>query len=526
MVFDRGSFLEFREDEMFSVLQRAVKADSSNSCYETSFIPPQTASTVVVPTQYAPMAAYGGVSQYNNGSTHWIDIYYSSTHKANLRGTYIIMRYQPYQARSITTPGFWGCPINPGAAGNGLNINTGYSIPWHPAYWFQNIYLFSGPQNSLVEQYVFSFPRFGDLCAARALLEYKRDALENSTMFTPCIESSFDDVTLSPESVQRAQLWLCGQSSPSGDNAARGGSIATVAAANNVSIESIEKCIPLSDLLASCCNPGYFVNSPKIRFQFTLTNMDQIAFCSAAPAGAVYGQGSQLAARATYNGAAIGNCSPVYVPVTDFRLMADATRLTPPQTQETAIEHKEGIPINVPYAEYYPIPSVQSQQIVCTGQSNVFTVILGFDAYLAAAQLRGTAGPVQNYSQKDSGALTTIALLYGTDQTTKQPISQTVPTNPANLTFVSNNGAAYALYRKAAGSDRSNLLAPAIPSQRYFVYNYYFLPLYPSHLLHLTADARDIRIDNTGSIARTICTFIKRFNGVQIQSNGECDKVV
>jgi len=531
MVFDRNAFLEFKDDEMYSNLQKAVRADASNNASESNFIPPQTApSAVSLASTNNVGAITHSESVYNNGSTHWIDVYLSSSHKINLRSTYLVIDYTPVQGRRTgAAEGFFGCPIDPTGS---ATADQGYSIPFHIGHWFQNMYLFTGSDNSLVEQYVFGGTRFGDLCTARALLEYKQNALENaSSMFTPCIERSFDSLILTPESECRTQRHLCGAidaNLSSGASTLRGGARG-VALGEVTNVQKMQICVPLSDLLASACNPGYLVNSSKIRLQFTMKNPTDIPFCAGTVVDDATGasSGSQRSARNIYNAA--NTCTDVAIFVNMVRLFVDSSKMTVPQVVDTAVEHKEGIPTNIPYMEYYPIPSIQSQQIVVTGQSNVSTVVLGFDAYASNVLVSGVPahGWVQNYAQKDTGKLTSLSVLYGTDMCTKNPIQQFTPNLFGNVepTMPSSNAIAYALYRKASCSDRANLLAPCVSPWRFFVYNFYYLPIFPAHMLHITADPRDVRIDNTGPTGRSIVTIIKRFNGVQISSNGTADKM-
>lgn len=552
MVFDRSAFMRFEDDDRYTILQKAIRVDSSNSAYEMVVVPPQTSSsaqTFTATCADGAIVASPGYGAYNNGNVQYIDVYYGSNFKPNVSGLYLVIEYKPYQFRRLTNAGtaFVGCPIDPNTTPERVNEYSpmGYSIPYHPAYWFDNVYLFSGSSDQTVEQYVFGENRFGDLCNARALMEYRRDAIEHASgFFTPCIESKFDDLTLSPESVNRTQKWLIGSINTTGGQlgyntwvsgpevnlpitgrnvalpvpCSRGGTPADALQPGLNEPVLFEKAIPLSDLLSSATNQGFWTNAPKLRFQFTMKTGDKIAFC-AANCGGNFNTGSQAAMQATYNAIGVGNCSPVYIAVSRIRMLSDSARMTPTQSIETASEKKEMIVNNIPFFDWFSQPSQSQSQIVVTGQRDVQAIVVGFDAWNSPTNVVGSwrGNAVGNYSQKDQGNLTYLSLLYGVDQTLKQPLNVT----PSAV----SNGLAYALYRKACNLDRANLVAPALPFDRYFVYNYYFFPVFPQSSVHLVSDPRDVRIDISAVAQRSIVTLLKRFNGAQLSSNSSVDKL-
>lgn len=541
MPFDRKSFLTFVDNERYNTLSKSIRADASACCNEITQVPPQTAASAQNFPPIGPGGASATYSVYNNGSTHWIEIYYGSNYKPNLYGTYIMMQYTPYQYRNYNptgpVPGFVGCPIDPqtGTAG------TGYSLPWNPLYWFSNAYLYSGANNETVEQYVFGTNQVGNLSTARILSEYKRDAIESNSLsfFTPCIESAFDDLLLSNESVMRSQKWLCGATQAPGlSNPANQGGSTSSTSVQTTSIKTFNKLIPLSDVFSTCTNTGYWINSPKVRFQFTMKTGDQICYCCM-NTNTTYGSGSQSTAQTLYNATVPASlCSPVYIAVQSIQLLVDSARTTAMQTIDLANEHKDMITQNIAYYNYFPVPATSSSQIVVTSQRDVQTCILGFESYLAPQGLvgantcvDGAVGPVQNYSQKDSGRVSSISILYGNDQALRQPIkgqngNATILGNApiVNPSYPLQDALAYAMYCKASNSDRRNMLAMAIPFDRYFCYHYYYLPIYPSDCPHLTSDPRDLRMDiATTEPARSVVTIVKRFAGVQISANGSVD---
>lgn len=542
MVFDKKAFLQFEDDARYNLLNKTIKADSSNASLESSQIPPQTAPS---PQSFPASVTVAGVSipsttgklfsesVYNNGASHYIDVYLGSSYKANLSGFYLMMKYSAYQYRALAIKApavaidtvMCACPIPPSDA-------TGYSIPFDPAYWFQNIYLQSGSDNSTIEQYVFGENKFGDLSMVRHLQEIKGPALEQNSMsfFTPCIESKFDDTSLSLESIKRAQTWLCGNTN---SNSNQGGSTADdTFDESKHSIKTNTKMIPLSLLLSTCRTPGFLTNSAKVRLQFTMKNGDNIPFCCGPTTVFSGGNATQTNIRSTYNTAK--NCSPVYIGVTGMTLLTDSARVSALQAIDLAEDHKENQVCNIGFNEYYPIPSISSQQIVVTGQSQVNTAILGYPAWLKDCTggtntnfVQSAQGCVQNYSQHDSGNATSISILYGTDQMLKQPMR--LDNSRFGSSFVTNafnNTIAYTMYVKSCNADLTNSVVPlAIPFDRFQFYNFYFLPIYPTASgVHITTDARDIRIDNTADTGRSVTTIVKKFGGVQIASDGSVSR--
>jgi hypothetical protein len=571
MPFDKSKFLQFVDDDRYTLLQRAIKIDCSNAVMELVRVPPQTAAGSVS-YSYASTSVTGILNQtvscFNNGATHYIDCYFGSNYKALLSSCYVMIQYYTGQFRSnfataTTSLGsFFGVPIDPsssvtlsstianttggtlqtaatGIVGSAV-LGTGYSIPFEPGHLFDNVYLMSGASQSVIEQYTIH-NQFRNIALSRHVLDYKREALEGAhdSFFTPCIESKFDDCTLSSESVTRNQKWL-GSDGPSFGGSSFGGTLAATEALYKIggtahpNIPYQTKNIPLSDLFDCCKVPAYLCNSPKMRFQFTMITPDQVCFCAnntiTPPSGGTYaafgtipilstgsityGINAQTQAQTNYN--LTNGCSVPYFFVTQIQLYIDSSRTTPMQSVEIATDHKEMAMNNLGYLEHFPIPSIQSQQIVVTGQRDVQAVILKFEAYLSNTQVLGASGAVQNWLQADQGGLTSLQAMYGNSQNTKQPMQ-------LDINNKYNNTIAYTNYRKNCNNDKNNLLANAIPFDRFWVYNLYCMHFFPCYSIHLQSDSQDIRMDNSPSANRNVVSIVRKFKGIQISSDGQVE---
>lgn len=569
MPFDKKAFLHFTDDERYTLLQKSIRVDSSNGLMELYRVPPQTAAGSVTYTFTSP-AVTGTLSKtesvYNNGGTHYIDVYFGANYKPLLASCYVMLQYYTGQFRSVfdtatTSLGsFFGVPIDPssvpasplttpfvgtvqtaatGILGSAV-LGTGYSIPFETGNLFDNVYLMNGASQMVMEQYTIH-NQFRNIALSRHVLDYKQHALENAhdSFFTPCIESKFDDSSLSAESILRAQRWL-GANGPAFGGAAFHVSLASGKALYEIGGTAYPtapyqtKNIPLSDIFDTCKVPAFLTNTPKMRFQFTMTNPDQICFCAnntvsqvggtAASLGVVpaigtgsiiYGLSSQSQAQQNYN--ATNGCSQPYFFVTNVQMFVDSARTTPMQSVEIAEDHKEMAYNNIGYLDHFPIPSVASNQIVVTGQRDVQSCILKYEAYLAPAQVLGAYGAVQNWLQADQGGLSSLQAMYGNSQNTKQPMV-------LDATNKYNNTIAYTLYRKNCNNDKNNLLANAIPFDKFWVYHMYFMHFFPTYSIHLQSDAQDIRMDNSSTTSgRNVVSIVRRFRGVQINSAGEVD---
>ena len=572
MVFDKKSFMRFEDDDRYTLLQKTIRIDSSNGLMELYRVPPQTAAGSVTYNFTTPAGDTVGTvvsttqSCFNNGGTHYIDVYFGANYKPLLASCYVMVKYFTGQFRSVfhtaTTAfgSFFGVPIDPSSvpaaplttpfigaiqtAGTGILgsvvLGTGYSLPFEPGNLFDNVYLMNGASQMVMEQYTIH-NQFRNIAMSRHLLDYKREALEGAhdSFFTPCIESKFDDSTLSAESITRAQKWMGASGSAFGGAAyavslAAGAALWQIGGTAYPAIPYQTKDIPLSDIFDTCKVPAFLTNTPKMRFQFTMTTPDQVCFCAnnsvsqvggtAASIGVIpiigtgsitYGLSSQSVAQANYN--ATNACSIPYFFVSEIQMFVDSARTTAMQSVEIAEDHKEMAVNNIGYLDHFPIPSVASNQIVVTGQRDVQSVILKYEAYLASSQVLGAYGAVQNWLQADQGGLTSLQATYGNSQNTKQPM---VLDNVNKY----NNTIAYTLYRKNCNNDRNNLLANAIPFDRFWVYNMYFMHFFPTYSIHLQSDSQDIRIDNSASVnGRNVVSIVRRFKGLQVSSTGDVD---
>lgn len=558
MPFDKKSFMRFEEDDRYTLLQKTIRIDSSNGLMELYRVPPQTGAGNVAYSFTATNGTQLLVQEtvYNNGSTHYIDCYFGANYKPLLSACYVMMTYyvgqfrnvfatattstvgayfgkpiDPYISTTLSTPFIGTAQANPDATFKGsVVLGTGYSLPFETGNLFDNVYLMNGASQMVMEQYTIH-NQFRNIALSRHVLDYKGNALENAhdSFFTPCIESKFDDSTLSTESITRAQKWM---GASGGTFAGLGGTLADAITGWGIGASKPyqTKNIPLSDIFDTCKVSAFLTNTPKMRFQFTMTTPDQVCFCAnntvtggdaatigVVPTGTVitYGQSSQQQAQTNYN--LTNACSQPYFFVTGMQMFVDSARTTPMQSVEIAEDHKEMAVNNIGFMDHFPIPSVASNQIVVTGQRDVQSCILKYEAYLAPSQVLGAYGAVQNWLQADQGGLSSLQAMYGNSQNTKQPL-QLDPNNKFNNTI------AYTLYRKNCNNDKNNLLANAIPFDRFWLYHMYFLHFFPTYSVHLQSDSQDIRMDNTATVSgRSVVSIVRRFKGVQISAAGEVD---
>jgi len=512
MVFDNGSFSENVSDPRYDILKKKIKVDKDNKAYEIQFIPPATAiKTFDAPGAGGGNLAHDLVNCWNgDGTNHYIDVYCGADFKANMQGSGLLIRYWAKQGR-LTNSGvnaYWGPPID---AASVTTVGSGSSVPWNPLYMFQTISLKINTSQTPIEQYV-NQNNLQHISTARFLLKYK-SAIENSdsTFMTPCIESNFDGVNdkLSAESCLRAQRWL----GAIGDSDDQNG--ADIVSANSEQILGIQtaagriahkkytKFIPLSDIFESCETPAIWNNVNRFRLEFTFRSPDQICFQAGTPP----------------------DSTVTYFYIDDIKLMFDSTRMQPMQTIETAEQKEKGTVENIGYMENFCVPVPYpvgggSSQLVVTGQRDVQMVILGFPA------INQGGNACVNPLQYGSGGLTSLNLLYGSDMPLRTPLNLDSPGNNAPVNNIYDNVAAYRLYIKACGCDRSPLVAPALTFRTFKFYNLYFFPIYYPALPHRNNDPRDIRLDNVGNQDYTqAVVIVRRFNGAQIMSNGLVEKL-
>jgi hypothetical protein len=493
MVFDNGAFSDFVSDSRYELLRKPLKIDKDNKAYEIQVIPPATArgtylppaSGNLLPNNATGINLAGNSGCWNaDGSVHYIDVFCGSDFKANFQGTGLLVKYFVVQGRVTNGASFWGQPIAP-ILGNPNGV--GCSLPWNPTYMFQTLSLKVNQSQTPVEQYV-NQGNLQHITTPRFLLKYKREGLERNsqTFFTPCIESKFDNATISTESGTRANNWM--------------GAVGLVNDAVNAGVNAtIGNCtyykfIPLSDLFECCEVPAVWCNVNRFRLEMTFRTPDNICF--------------QCGVQA--------NSTPCYFYVQDIKLLFDCTRMQAVQAIETAVERQQGTVENIGYLENHcvPINYGQSSQIVVTGQRDVQQVIVGFPAVTIAG------GANVNPTQYDNGSLTSINLLYGSDMPLRSPMT-------LSDGFPIQNVQAYSMYRKACGADRAPLVAPALDMLSFPFYHLYFFPIYYPSMPHRNNDPRDVRVDNNSTAAgnRQIVAVIRRFNGAQISSDGNIDKL-
>lgn len=490
MPFDNSTFSESTSDPRYDLLKKSIKVDKDSKAYEMQFIPPATAKGSFTAPATGNLLAETQQCWNSDGSMHYFDVFCGSDFKTNFQGCGILVRYFARQGRLTNAAAFWGRPISSFDA-NGDLVGPGTSVPWNPLWWVQTASLKVNQSQTPIEQYV-SQGLFQHVTTPRFILKYKQ-ALEtnDSTLLTPCIESKFDNSTISSESARRAELWL-------------GASDVEGAAANPdlIAPKYFTKFIPLSDIFECCESPAIFTNVTRFRVEFTFRTPDTIAFRCGIQA----------------------NATPTYFYIDDIKLVYDCTRMQAEQAVETAIERKEGKVENIGFVDSFPVPIAfnNGSQLVVTGQRDVQSVIALFP--MLGRTYGGAGGAVTNPIQYDSGLLTSITMMYGPDLPFRTPIKLNGTAGGARQEY--ENVMAYELYRKASGAERCNLVTPALTFEKFRQYHMYFLPIYHPSMVHRNADPRDIRVDVSGGPgAMTAYIVVRKFNGCQIQASGAVDKL-
>lgn len=490
MPFDTAAFTEYTSDARYDLLKKPVKVDKDNRAYEIQFIPPATAQGT-----YSATDTTVNINQAcwnSDGSLHYMDVYCGSDYKANMAGTFLVMKYKVAQIRTSDQAAvFLGPPIAPTQV-NGTGVGT--SIPWNPMYFFNTVALKLNQSQTPVEQYI-NAGQLHHITTARYLQKYKRSALEGNDMsfFTPCIESKYDNDTISAESANRSYNW-CGAN---GAVDARPGAVGSP-------IE-YQKVIPFSDIFECCENPGIWTNCSRFRFEFTMKLPSAVGFKCGAQAGT----------------------GGLYVFVTEVKIMFDSTRMQAMQTIETATEKQKGTVENIAYYENFVIPVTYApgSQLVATGQRDVQQLIVGFPAMGLTLDGSACVNPIQYFS----GALSSLSVIYGSDMPLRAPLAlgNNVTANSTKL-----DTQAYALYRKACGADRMNVVSVPLSLSTYRQYHLYYLPIFNPLMPHRNNDPKDLRVDTQSNLAATpgvancaAVLIIRKFAGTQVDSTGAVERL-
>lgn len=473
MSFDTQAFSETVSDPRYDVLKSKIKIDKDNKAYELQLIPPATAAgsftkTFTVAGTNSTISVQSGTCWNLDGTLHYIDVGLGSDFKANMNGTFLMLKYECLQARKL----------DGASAYIGPPIEDRSSMPWNPMWMFNTIALKGNQSQTPIEQYINS-GQLHHITTLRYLQKYKSDALEGNdmTFLTPCIEDAFDTTTTtSATSIARAKTWM----GASGN-----------AAATGKTSKTYMKLIPLSDIFESCEVPAVWNNLNRFRIEFTFKLPDAIAF---GPPPVV------------------DNASDVYVVIRDVKLMLDTTRMTPSNALETAGEKRQGTMENIGRFENFCVPLSYStgNQLVVTGQRDVQQVVVAFPAIGSVA---GAANPIQ-YS---NGKLTSLSCMYGSDLPLRSPITL----GGANGGQI--NTMAYALYRKSCGADRAPIVPLALDFLSYYTcYNIYYIPIYNPAFPHRNNLPYDVRIDTNADAGtnNNVVICIRKFSGVQIDSTG------
>lgn len=388
MVFDKTKFVEYKDDPRYDMLTQAIRVDKDNKAYEMQFYQPTTG-----PGSYSiPTGAAGNVTNiscYNARFENYIfDVSLGPETKINPQGSFMILKYKAYQRRQTNAGNWLGCPVAPTAFDG---TGEGWSLPWNTNNFFRDLQLLSGNSQMPLEQYVQGNYAAGN--TIRYLHDFKRDALEANDMalMTPCIESKYDDDTLSAESALRAVRWL-GSAGAAADN---------ISAA--LAPKTFTKVIPLSEMFGCFQSPGIWTNCNKFRIHFTFKSPEELVFmCGAA------------APQHTAN-----TC----ICIEQVQLLVDQTRMSPVQAIESATEKVEGKIENIGYTEYFTQPMGNSSQILVTGQRDVQAVCLVYPASAAGAAVTGSTGAVRNPLQFDNGGISGFSVSYGSDLPIRTPLS-------------------------------------------------------------------------------------------------------
>lgn len=492
MSIDTSSFLEYCDDPRYDLLQKPLRVDKANRCYELQAIAPSTSKGTYSKTA-ALTAGNVDLSSacYNSdGTLHYIDITCGTDFKAFAQGCGVILKYHAVQARTgANGTAFAGVPIAP-------LTTAGWSIPWcTPGAFFTTVALKANNQQAPIEQYLNSGV-FKHVCVSRALKKYRYEALEKNSMTfnTPCIESAFDTtVAMSQTSVDRG-AWL-GAAGVYNANSSAGLTTACY----------ITKFIPLSDLFECCEVPAIWTNVNRLRFEFTLAMPDAIAF----------------SAGATTNIGPNGVSSGVHVYVDDVKLFFDSSRMAPQSTIETAIDKQKGTVENLGFIENFAVPVSYSPgaQIVVSQQKDVQEVLLAFPAL--GTTVDGGTSTCTNPHQYHNGGLSSITVMYGADQPFRQPLTLSGLNGNGASALTMADTVAFALYKKSCGADLCRVVPLALDFLSWMRYHVYFLPIFNQTSIHRSEQARDLRIDSTGGVAGQAIVIVRKLSGAQIMSSGE-----
>jgi hypothetical protein len=541
MPFNSDKFVNYASDVRYGMLQKPINIDKDSRAYEITVIPPATPRGIYqIPEKPdEPIMCYN-----NSGALHYIDMTSASDCKPNMMGCSLCIKYQAIQVRgcttdvagAVTTTKFLSRPVNPLtiAVNNGVPEHTvGESMTWNPCCMINTASLKLNQSQTPVEQYI-SGNQLQHITTQRYLNKYKREALEDndSTFFTPCLESSFDtNFSLSDESVVRAHNWF-GSGGAFSDNP-------TEPSFRPVTNQII---IPLADIFESCENCGIWTNTNRFRLEFTFKTPDTIAFM-ATGATDLNGTAPAVPAIGTPNvyphpyvaptvNTSTGNVyGGVKVCITDLSLIYDTARMQAMQAIETATEKQEGTIENIAYYENAVIPQkyTANNQMVATAQRDVQQVIFGFPAIGVCGidnhgEINVPAHTGINPIQYWDGRLTSLQVSYGGDTPLKQP-----------LTFDSNtrNVLAYTEYKKSCGADRNNIVSVAIPYLKFPFYNLYHIPIYNPILPHRSNDPKDIRITTSCNVGNSFpqkndwdtVLIMRKLAGAQVSSDGTCEKL-
>lgn len=504
MPIDTNTFIEYANDPRYDILKKPIKVDKDSKAYEIQLIPPQTASqqfsgstTVTQHDTVTSTVSVPSTTCYNSsGQLHRIEVSTGADFKANFAGSYVYMKYKCGEARTAvggteqapTYTSYFGRMHIPDDDGTG----QGGSVSWNTLNLFSTVSLKVNQSQTPLEQYL-NVGHLGHITTDRYLKKYKKDALErhDDALFTPCIETKLDTTSfLSIESAKRTIAWLT-----DGDTSTNGASKAENNNTNWSSAPEFVKMIPLSDIFECAEIPGIFSNVNKIVFEFTLKLPDAIGFCTA---------GTDK------------SFSKPYVFVTDIALMFDSVRMQPFQTSEIAAEKMSGSVENVGFIEGFvaPVNYTPNSQMVVTSQKDVQSVTVLFPA-------TGYAQTNINPLQYVPASLKSMSVMYGPDMPMRNPLK-------LGGTNSGLNTQAYALFKKACGADRCNIVSPSISFAEFAInYSIYTVPIFNPILPHRNANPLDVRIDSNSDSNQTmsVIVLLRKFAGMQIQADGSVERL-
>ena len=512
MPVDNLTFQELVDDSRYDLLKQKIKIDRSNRSYELLWVPPATTKGSYVIGTGAGATTWACWN--DSSSTHYIDLYSGSDYKTNLQGSYIQLSYYACQQRLTNAANYTGCPI--ATTGNNPQAYKGYSLPFNPLYFFQTIALKINQNQTPLEQYI-NANNLQHISTLNYLLNYKKDALESNdqTMFTPCIETSFDTQTsLSEESKTRGERWL---GSTGLVNAARDQS----AAITNNTPKRFTKIIPLSDIFNCAQTPAIWSNITRLRLEFTLRLPDKIAFSSF--------DAAEILAQNTN--------STVYIVVDDIQIIYDATRMGSMQNIQVAEDKKAGLVENVGFLQNECIPwsYTSGSQVIATSMRDLQMAAFGILALgQRPTKINGVADTnvCVNPIQYINGNITTINMSYGGDQPLRTPLrlyDGLIVANASTNQSIYSNTSAYMLYKKCCAADRSSLLPVALSFVSFPMYHLFCFPVYNMGMpIHKNNDPKDVRFDNQGSTSLLnvpSVIILRKFCGLQLDALGNVEKV-